>query len=145
MIGFGMSLQAMKGGFFDRERVMRSVKTATRRVFSRFGAFVQARAKTSIRKRKGISPPGHPPYSHVGLLRKFIFFAYDPARQSVVIGPVLLRSDSQVPSLLEYGGVIVRRTKKRTRRLRYRPRPYMRPAFEQEKLKLPDLWRNSVH
>ena len=144
MIGFGMSFQAMKSGFFDRERVMRSMDAATRRVFTRFGGRVRTRARRSIRKRKGISPPGQPPHSHVGLLRDFIFFAYDPWQRSVVIGPVLLRLSSKVPSLLEYGGVVVRRTKKRTRRLRYRPRPYMRPAFEQEKPRLPDLWRDSV-
>lgn len=140
----GMSFQAAKQGFFDREKVKRSVDSATRKVLSKFGAFVRQRAKSSIRKRKGTSPPGSPPYSHVDLLRKFIFFAYDASRQSVVIGPVLLRSDSQAPRLLEYGGETTRRTPKRTRRLRYRPRPYMGPAFEQEKPQLPALWRDSV-
>ncbi len=80
----------------------------------------------------------------MGLLRKFILFAYDSSRQSVVIGPVLLREGSDAPRLLEQGGEAVRRTKKGTRRLRYRPRPYMGPAFEQEKQQLPSLWRNSV-
>jgi hypothetical protein len=140
----GMTFQATKGGFFDREKVKRSVDAGTRKVISKFGAFVRQRAKTSIRKRKGTSPPGAPPYSHVGLLRKFIFFAYDQSRQSVVIGPVLLREGSDAPRLLEQGGQAVRRTKKGTRRLRYRPRPYMGPAFEQEKQQLPALWRNSV-
>jgi hypothetical protein len=113
-------------------------------VLSKFGAFVRQRAKTSIRKRKGTSPPGSPPYSHVGLLRKFILFAYDPTRNSVVIGPTLIRAGSEAPRLLEYGGEAVRRTKIKTRRLRYRPRPFMRPAFEQEKTRLPALWRNSI-
>jgi hypothetical protein len=56
----------------------------------------------------------------------------------------LLREGSDAPRLLEQGGEAVRRTKKGTRRLRYRPRPYMGPAFEQEKQQLPSLWRNSV-
>ena len=90
----GMTFQAAKGGFFNRDKVMRSVDAGTRKVLSKFGAFVRQRARTSIRKRKGTSPPGSPPYSHVGLLRKFILFAYDPQRKSVVIGPTLIRAES---------------------------------------------------
>jgi hypothetical protein len=120
------------------------VDKAQRKVLSRFGAFVRQRAKTSIRKRKGTSPPGGPPFSHVGVLRKFILFAYDSGRQSVVIGPTLIREGSQAPRLLEHGGEAARRTKTKTRRLRYRPRPFMGPAFEAEKPQLPALWKNSV-
>ncbi|MFQ3593688.1 MAG: hypothetical protein SNJ82_10975 [Gemmataceae bacterium] len=42
-------------------------------------------------------------------MRKFILFAYDPTRQSVVIGPTLIRAESQAPRLLEHGGEAVRR------------------------------------
>ncbi len=49
----GMTFQATKGSFFDRDKVKRSVDAGTRRVFSKFGAFVRQRAKTSINKRKG--------------------------------------------------------------------------------------------
>jgi hypothetical protein len=140
----GMTFQAAKGGFFDREKVKRSVDSGTRRVLSRFGAFVRQRARTSIRKRKGTSPPGSPPYSHVGLLRKFILFAYDPQRKSVVIGPTLTKAGSQAPRLLEYGGEVVIEDRGKKRLARYRPRPYMRPAFEAEKSQLPALWRNSI-
>ena len=139
-----MTFQAAKGGFFDREKVRRSVDAATRKVLSKFGAFVRQRARSSIRQRKGTSPPGQPPYSHVGLLRKFILFAYDPDRKSVVIGPTLLREGSQAPRLLEHGGAADHRTETGARRLRYRPRPFMRPAFEREKVALPALWKNSV-
>lgn len=139
-----MTLQAAKGGFFDRKKVKRSVNAGTRRAMSRFGAFVRQRAKTSIRKRKGISPPGSPPYSHTGLLRKFILFAYDQQRQSVVIGPVLLKEESQAPRLLEYGGEATLETKRGRKRARYRPRPFMRPAFAAEKPNLPAIWRDSV-
>jgi len=141
---FDMKLETAKRGFFDRERVKRSVDAATRRVLSKFGAFVRQRAKTSIRKRKGISPPMHPPYSHVGLLRQFIFFAYDEERKSVVIGPTLLRSGSEVPRLLEYGGETTIKKHGKALLARYRPRPYMRPAFEEEESNLTALWRNSV-
>ncbi|HXG09474.1 MAG TPA: hypothetical protein VNK04_06765 [Gemmataceae bacterium] len=141
---FGMTFQAAKGSFFDREKVKRSVDAGTRRVLSKFGAFVRQRARTSIRKRKGTSPPGSPPYSHVGLLRKFILFAYDPQRKSVVIGPTLTKEGSQAPRLLEYGGDAVIEDRGKKRHARYRPRPFMQPAFEAEKPKLPALWRDSV-
>ena len=142
----GMTLKSAKGAFFDRPKVKRAVDAATRRNFSRFGAFVRQRAKTSIRRppktaRSRISRPGRPPYSHTGLLKRFLFFAYDADRQSVVIGPVLLRKgDGKAPSLLEHGGVAVRKRKRR----RYRPRPYMQPAFDAELPALPGLWKNSV-
>jgi hypothetical protein len=140
----GMTFQAAKGGFFDREKVKRSVDTGTRKVLSKFGAFVRQRAKTSIRKRRGTSPPGQPPYSHVGLLRKFILFAYDPQRKNVVIGPTLTKEESQAPRLLEHGGDAVSEDRGKKRHVRYRPRPFMQPAFEAEKPKLPALWRDSV-
>ncbi|HID23432.1 MAG TPA: hypothetical protein EYP14_13685 [Planctomycetaceae bacterium] len=139
-----MTLKEAKRGFFDRKKVQRSVDTATRRVLSRFGAFVRTRARTSIRKRTGTSPPGRPPYSHVGLLRRLIFFAYDRRRRSVVVGPVLIRRDSQAPELLEHGGQTLVRTGGRRGRLRYRPRPYMGPAFQREQQNLSALWRDSI-
>ena len=142
----GLTLSAAKASFFDREKVKNAIDADTRKVLSKFGAYVRQRAKTSIRKRRGISRPGMPPHSHVGLLRKLILFAFDEGRRSVVIGPVLLRPGSQVPSLLEYGGetTIFHAKSKRRRKARYRARPYMRPAFEAELKNLPDIWKRSI-
>jgi hypothetical protein len=115
-------------------------------VLSRFGAFVRRSAKSSIRKRKKAAPPGQPPSSHTGLLKKFIFFGYDADRRSVVIGPTRLnqKGRGEAPPLLEYGGkaTLVRRGKKK--RVTYQARPYMGPAFEKEKPQLPAMWRGSV-
>ena len=141
MIGFDI-----KRMFFDRQAVISKVDAATRRVLSRFGAFVRRSAKSSIRKRKKAAPPGQPPSSHTGLLKKFIFFGYDAARQSVVIGPTRLnqKGRGEAPPLLEYGGkaTLVRRGKKKY--VTYQARPYMGPAFEKEKPQLPAMWRGSV-
>jgi len=141
MIGFDV-----KKLFFDRAAVTSRVDQASRRVLSRFGAFVRRTAKGSIKKRKAASRPGTPPSSHTGLLKRFIFFAYEPALRSVVIGPMRLnqRNRGDAPSLLEYGGrtTLVRRDKELRRT--YRPRPYMGPAFEKERPKLPDMWRGSI-
>src|SRR5262245_50537688 len=139
-----MTFQAAKGNFFDREKIKCSVDASTRKVLSKFGAFVRQRAKTSIRKRKGTSPPGSPPYSHVGLLRKFILFAYDTQRRSVVVGPTLTTEGSEAPRLLEHGGDQMITVREKARLVRYRARPFMQPDFEAEKPKLPALWRNSV-
>ena len=140
----GMKLDAAKGLFFDRARVTNAVDRTTRKNLSRFGAFVRKRARSSIRKRRRISNPGQPPSSHTGLLKRNIFFVYEPARRSVVIGPVLLNSSSGAPELLEHGGTVVRKVGGRRVRMTYQPRPYMGPAFETEQDNLSRLWRNSV-
>ena len=135
--------------FFDRDKVRKRTDAGTRRVLSRFGAYVRTTAKHSIRKRKRISDPGEPPSSHTGLLRRFIFFGYDRDRRSVVIGPMRLNQKvGDAPAALEYGGTstVVEglRRRRRKRHIRIAARPYMGPAFEQEKPKLPAMWRDSV-
>ena len=130
----------MKSIFFDSKKVTSRVDRATRRVLSRFGAFVRRTARQSIRKRKKSSAPGKPPSSHTGLLKRFIFFGYDPGQQSVVIGPERLSRGGEAPSLLEYGG----RTTVKDRPAHIRPRPFMGPAFEKERPGLPQMWRDSV-
>ena len=141
MIGFDI-----KRMFFDRQAVISKVDAATRRVLSKFGAFVRRSAKSSIRKRKKAAPPGQPPSSHTGLLKKFIFFGYDAARQSVVIGPTRLnqKGRGEAPPLLEYGGKTTLKRGGKKRRVTYQARPYMGPAFEKEKPQLPAMWRGSV-
>ena len=134
-----------KSMFFDTAKVKKAVSSATRKVLSKFGAFVRTAARSSIRKRKAVSEPGQPPSSHVGLLRKLIYFGYDPTRRSVVIGPTPLHGTAEAPPLLEYGGRARRRGRKgRNVMASYRARPFMGPAFEREKPKLPAMWRDSV-
>lgn len=125
--------------FFDAARVLAAVSRAERRVLSKFGAFVRTRARSSIRKRKASSPPGRPPSSHEGSLRRLLFFAYDSSSRSVVVGPVPFRR-GEAPALLERGGPAVRRGKP----ARYRGNPFMAPAAEAERPRLAPLWRDSV-
>ncbi len=146
----------IKQWFFDRKAVINATDAGNRRVLSKFGAFVRTRAKSSIRKRKGVSAPGRPPHSHVGLLKKLIYFAFDPARKSVVIGPTLANSASSnispigktVPETLEEGGVVLisRRfnVSGKKRRAYLRARPYMKPAADEEMKNLPRLYANSI-
>jgi hypothetical protein len=150
-----MDVLKIKHLFFDRQRVINSVDAATRNVLSKFGAFVRTTAKRSIRKKKGPSAPGSPPNSHVGLLKKFIFFSYEPTAKNVVIGPVLLSSkksggSNTVPGILEYGGRTERllwdanERKRKSKKVSIPSRPFMHPAFDKELPKLPAMWKNSV-
>lgn len=135
--------------FFDRKAVTGAVDRATRKVLSRFGAFVRTGARHSIRKRKRVSAPGEPPSSHTGLLRNFIFFGYDRDHRSVVIGPQRLNQKlGDATHALEYGGTstVVEglRGKRKKRRIKIAARPFMGPAFEREKPKLPAMWASSI-
>lgn len=146
----GVKINQSKSMFFDAPKVMRAVDAATRRVLSKFGAFVRTAARSSIRARKKSSAPGSPPSSHTGLLKRFIYFGYDASARSVVIGPALLRGKSSEKALpaLEYGGAstttVRRRGKRMTVASKVQARPFMRPALKKEIPKLPPMWRDSV-
>jgi len=137
----------IKDVFFDRHVVMAAVGNAKRKALSKAGAFIRTAARTSIRKRKGSAPPGSPPHSHEGSLRRLILFGYDKAADSVVVGPVGFKS-SEAPSALEHGGQATVLSRKggrlQARKVSIQPRPFMAPALEKERHKLPPLWRNSV-
>jgi hypothetical protein len=137
----------IKDMFFDRHVVMRAMDSAKRKVLSQAGAFIRTAAKSSIRKRKGTAPPGKPPNSHEGSLRKLILFGYDRASDSVVIGPVGF-ARSTAPKALEHGGETVVHSRRKgrlvSRKVKIAARPFMAPALEKERPKLPLLWRNSI-
>lgn len=105
--------------FFDRQRVIESIGRANARRLSRMGAFVQRRARSSL-KRSGKSrrsaARGRPPRVHstndtVSL--KNIQFGLNSDDAGVVIGPVKLHQKNNfsdpsktVPELLEFGGAV---------------------------------------
>jgi hypothetical protein len=124
--------------FFDRAKVQKHMDARTRKVFARFGAYVRQTAKESIKKRSGTSPPGRPPFSHVGTLKRHIYFAYDLKQRSVVIGPVIFpgKTGKALPAL-EYGGKSIRND---GRRINVQARPFMGPAFVAELKNLSSMW-----
>ncbi|MFA6134559.1 MAG: hypothetical protein WC869_11145 [Phycisphaerae bacterium] len=135
----------IKEMFFDSKAVTSAVDAGVRRVLSKFGAFVRQAARSSIRRRKAASQPGSPPSGHVGTLKRLIFFGYDTANRSVVIGPAPFRSVVEAPPLLEYGGTASRKDRRgRSRRVTYKARPFMAPALQKELPKLLPMWGNSV-
>lgn len=157
------TLKQAQSGFFDRKDVMSSVDKATHKVLSKFGAFVRRAARSSIKPQpktarskrfskekffgQSVSIPGQPPFSHTGLLRDHIYFAYDKLSRSVVIGPIRLNQKrGGAPAALEYGGPSLATRGPRHRVINIRKRPYMQPAFEKELTnpKLNALWANSI-
>jgi hypothetical protein len=126
--------------FFDRRSVLDAADKATRAALSRFGAFVRQRSRSSIRTRKGASPPGSPPFGHTGRLKAGILFYYDPARRSVIVGPTAYREGAAAPRLLESGGV----GSLDGRPAVYAPRPFMLPAFKAELRKAPQQFKDQI-
>lgn len=107
-----------KSGFFDRGAVKDAMSEAARRGMMRTGGYLRTIARNSMKKAIGASAPGSPPNVHVGTLKNLLFFAYDAASKSVVVGPVAL-GNSDVPRVLEFSGRGIDK------------RPYMKPAQEQ--------------
>jgi hypothetical protein len=138
--------------FFDTPKVIKSLDKKTRKVFARFGGYARMVAKRSIRKagkRSKTSLPGKPPKSHEGTLKKLIFFGFDWANRSVVIGPKKSKQGN-VPEVLEHGGKItitgwaIKTKKKTTNTATIEPRPFMGPAMEKANKKLPSFWQNAI-
>jgi hypothetical protein len=140
--------------FFDRQIVIDAVGKATAQNMSQAGSFIQRAARSSLRRRKSASAPGQPPSVHTNdrvATLKNIWFTFDTANTSVVVGPLklgrsrLVGSDQPtVPALHEYGGVAVVGMGKLRRRARYAARPFMGPAMIKELPKFEGLWANSV-
>lgn len=143
--------------FFDAPAVRRANDRVTRDALGHTGAFIRQAARRSMKKappkpraggrgrrvtRPRYSRPGQPPYSRTGLLKRHIYYSYDPRRQDVVIGPAALRSRPEVPRVLEEGGKTVRsRGRGRgKRRARYAARPYMGPALRAGLARLKEFW-----
>ena len=157
----GMRLEQAKQNFFDRKAITDPAEKATRRVLSAVGAYTMRDAQKSLKEGTGISAPGQPPLVHLFALktktnkkgkavskrrspfRDSILFVYDSTYQGVLVGPILFngaRNDPTVPQLLEAGGNVTVGKKS----LRYQPRPFMKPAFDKNLKKLPQLWANSI-
>lgn len=163
---FDSAVAGVRKNFFDRAGVIAATDRMERRGLSKFGAFVRTRDTRSQRKRKKASLPGQPPSVHLGLVKKFTYFAYDPRRKSVVIGPVPLTGRRPTTlRTLEEGGrvdgrgrvVFVNRPPGRDARgkfvaagkvrvevhgsINYRPRPHTGPAFRAELPNAPAMLR----
>lgn len=157
-----------KKWFFDSVAVKNMLDKKSKQALSKMGAFVRRRARSSIRKRKKVSDPGKPPTDRTGKVKRFIWFALDPKRLSLVVGPVKLGNTNKGSfrsvggpgtRLLEHGGQatihevfhhgtwkrasVVRDTsglESRERRVTIANRPFMGPALAAERGKFAQLF-----
>jgi hypothetical protein len=95
-----------KALFLDRQAVTKAIGRAAAKALGKAGAYIRQSARQSIRTAKTASRPGRPPHSHVGTLKRLLFFSFDPATNSVVVGPVGFdgrQAETNVPKALEFG------------------------------------------
>jgi hypothetical protein len=151
--------------FFDQARVIKAAGRARARVLAEYGRKVRRRAQASLHYIPGPSAPGRPPHAHktrkirktsrstgkvrvrsVSFLREFLFYQYDPATNSVVIGPERLNSTVDPAALpaLEYGGTSTITSGGRRKPASIAARPFMGPADAAERPGLSALWRDSI-
>lgn len=149
--GGAIVMRSARKSIKDPGRIRLAEMTAEeRKAFRRRQAIAAYYGKPKPRKprRRATSRPGQPPLNQTGLLRRWILFAYDRDRESVVIGPAKINRPTMAPSVLEYGGTGIIETRKDgkavTLRARIAARPYMNPALRREASKLPDKWRNAI-
>ncbi len=150
---------------WDSAAVLTAADRATKRALMKFGAFTRTRAITMLLRHKvgkgfgvstkisgeqGTAPPGIPPYAHKGDLATRMQFDYDPIQQSVIIGPMKFAAKvgDDVPHALEEGGPSVlskyQSGKKVLIGITVAAHPYMKPAFNAELEKAPELWHDQM-
>lgn len=142
----GLSVKAAKAGFLDRAAVMRAVDRGRRRSLAKSGAFIRTTARRSMRRRRGPSRPGRPPHAHAGLLRDLLYFSFDGATDSVVVGPAAISKGGEAPPVLEFGGRVRKPDYWRgpARLITIRARPYMGPALRKARERLAGDWKDQI-
>lgn len=120
---------------FERRKVLMKAKIANIQNLGHAGGAIRKLARSSIRKRPTASVAGSPPHSRKGQLKRAILYAVDKRQEVVVIGPDV-EIVGKSGRAHELGG--------RFRRERYPKRPFMGPALEKLKDRLPKFWTNSV-
>ena len=119
----------------DFPKVLARAKKGSVESLGHAGGLIRKVARHSIRRSPVASAPGTPPHTRRGQLKAAILYAVEKARESVVIGPDYgVMGLSAMPH--EFGG--------RYRRQRYPRRPFMGPALENVRDRLPRLWAASV-
>lgn len=166
---------AVKDWFLDRAAVAAKIGKARQRAMLKGGSYTRRKARDLLRRGKKAAQPGRPPHVHGPEPNlKTIFFAYDPARDQVIVGPVVLNSSKArggktVPQIQEFGGVadimewstdggqtwqnqdqIVqarnrgKRAITRRRLANVAPHPFMQPAWEAAWPQIPEQFRDLI-
>jgi len=119
----------------DVPKVLRKQRRATIESLGHAGGTLRLIVRRSIRRSPKPATPGRPPHTRRGLLRRAILYAVERRDQRVVVGPAyaIVGPSAQAH---EFGG--------RFRHERYDRRPFMGPAMEKIKDRLPRMWAGSV-
>ncbi len=120
---------------FDAKKVLKAAKDGSIKSLGHAGAAIRLVARRSIKTSKKESAPGTPPNSRKGQIKRAIVYAVEKDQQRVVIGP-----DQAVVGTSgaahEFGG--------HYKKQHYDRRPFMGPALEKVKDRLPQEWAGSV-
>ncbi len=120
---------------FDAGKVKRAAQKGSITSLGHAGAAIRLTARRSIKKSAKPAPAGSAPRTRKGRLKNAIKYALAGDKQSVVIGPdYAVAADSGRAH--EFGG--------RYRNETYDRRPFMGPALEKTKDRLPPMWAASV-
>jgi len=157
--GIGLTCEV----FFDRGGLERQIQRREFRALNRLGGYARRIARNSIKpmgaarkppkkfdrngqwtkafrrwyrelRDRPASPPGTPPHTHGGNLRKAIVYGFDRAKRRVVVGPQASVMD-EVAALHEHGGSRFGK--------RYPARPFMAPARDKAMPQLPRFLREA--
>ncbi len=160
-----ISFKAQKAGFLDREAVIKAVGKARIKLLNDYGRKVRATAQKSLKYAQGPSRPGSPPNAHktgfrkrtskktgktnvrkVSYLREFLYYTYDTATNSVLIGPSKLNKVISNTALqaLEKGGPSQAVRNHRLVSIDVQARPFMGPAGNAEFPAFMAKWKDSV-
>lgn len=117
------------------KRVVKAATSGSIKSLGHAGGALRMTAKRSIKRGKTESPEGTPPHTRKGQLRRAILYAVEKSKQTVVVGPDV-SIVSTAGTAHEFGG--------RFRGERYPRRPFMGPALQKTKDRLPKMWAGSV-
>ena len=120
---------------FDGKKLGRAAKAGSIKSLGHAGAAIRLVARRSVKRSKEASNIGSPPHTRRGRIKSAIKYAVAPSKQSVVIGPDATIAGTSGKAH-EFGG--------RYKRERYDKRPFMGPALEKTKTRLPAMWAGSV-
>ena len=120
---------------FDKDGLVARVAKASVDVLRRMGAYVRTVARRKVHTSPNPSPPGTPPHSKTGALKRGILFGVEKHERTVLIGPSV-RFVGQSMTAHEFGG--------KYRRERYPKRPLMGPSLKESTPHLASFWRDAV-
>lgn len=120
---------------FDGKKVVKAARKGNITSLGHAGAAIRLTARRSIRRSSKRSPAGTAPHTRKGRLKNAIKYAVIEAAQAVVIGPDVAVAGTSGKAH-EFGGHYKRET--------YDRRPFMGPALQKTKDRLPPMWAGSV-